>query len=258
MPSYTTQPEAPQPQQTIRPQLKSGHFLQVSFYRQYFDLNTEEFFGKIQQALNPFNSASVVATQGDDDPTELYGFVWITATLIFLMFVSSTGSNILSYWLHSGKDDTKYEYNFDLLSISISLFYGYTVAVPALIYVLTSWVVKFPERLSLTRLVSIYSYANVLWFPITGANFVLVVFVSSKNHHKLLNLLQWAIVAVSGAVTGLSIVLKVRPIFLKNALALDPENSGDGIKKYQVMLFSLVAVHVAFTVLVKVLFFGID
>lgn len=256
MPTYTSEPVA-QPE-TIRPQIKSGHFLQVSFYRQFFDLNTEEFFGKIQQALNPFNTASVVATQDENDATELYGFVWITATLIFLMFVSSTGSNILLHWLHSGKDDTKYEYNFGLLSISLSLFYGYTIALPALIFVLTSWVVKFPERLSLTRLVSIYSYSNVLWFPITAANFVLVVFVSSKNHHKLLNLLQWVIVAVTGAVSGLSIVLKVRPIFLKNALALDPENSGEGIKKYQIMLFLLIAAHIAFTVLVKVLFFGIN
>lgn len=230
----------------------------MGFYQQFFDLNTDEFFGKIRLALNPFNNASVVTGQDEGDLTELYGFIWITATLIFLMFVSSTGSNILAHWLHSGNDDAKYEYNFDLLTISMILFYGYTVIVPTLLYVVTTWVMNFQDRLSLTRLVSIYSYANVLWFPIAVANFVLVVFVSNKNHHKLLNLLQWIIVVLSGAVTGLSIVLKVRPILLKNSMALDTEGSGEGKKKYRVLLFSLVAAHVVFTVLMKVLFFGIS
>lgn len=230
----------------------------MGFYQQFFDVNTEDFFGKIRLALNPFNNASVVATQDEDEPTELYGFIWITATLIFLMFVSSTGSNLLSHWLHSGKDDTKYEYDFELLTLLMLLFYGYTVVVPALLYVITTWVMKFQHRLSLSRLISIYSYANVLWFPITAANFVLVVFVSNKKHHKLLNLLEWMIVAGSGAVTGLSIMLKVRPILLKNSLEMDLDGSGEGKKKYLVLLFSLVFVHVLFTVLVKVFFFGID
>lgn len=230
----------------------------MGFYRQFFDINTDEFFGKIRLALNPFNNASVVASQDEDDTTELYGFIWITATLIFLLFVSSTGSNLLSHWLHSGDDDAKYEYSFDLLTKSMVLLYGYTVVVPALLYVVTTWVMKFQERLSLTRLVSIYSYANVLWFPITAANFVLVVVVSNKNHHGLLNLLQWVIVALSGAVTGLSIVLKVRPILVKNARALDAEGSSEGAKQYHILAVSLVLAHAVFTVLVKVLFFGIS
>lgn len=230
----------------------------MTYYRQFFDLNTEDFFGKIVLALNPFNNASVVAGQDNDDTTELYGFIWITATLIFLMFVSSTGSNLMSDWLHSGKDDAKYEYLFDLLTISMSLFYGYTVIVPVVLYAVTTWVMKFPHPLSLTRLVSVYSYANVMWIPITAANFVLVVFVSNSSHHRLLNLLEWLLVALTGAVTGLSILLKVRLILLKNSLAMDADGSTEGNKKYKVLVFALAVAHVAFTVLVKILFFGIS
>lgn len=255
VPVYNAQPTGPD---VIQPQLKLSNVLLVAYYRQFFDLNTEDFFGKIILAMNPFNNASVVAGQDDDDPTELYGFIWITATLIFLMFVSSTGSNILAHWLHSGKDDARYEYLFDLLTISMSLFYGYTVVVPVALYVITTWVMKFPERLSLTRLLSIYSYANVLWIPITVANFVLVVLISNAKHHKLLNLLQWIIVALSGAVTGLSIMLKVRPILLKNSMAMDADGSTDGGQKARLLVFAVAGAQVVFTVLVKVLFFGIS
>lgn len=230
---------------------------QINFYRRFFDVNTDDFFGKIKQALNPINNASVVASQDDEDDTELYGFIWITATLIFLMFVSSTGSNILSEWLHSGVDDAKYEYNFELLTLLLSLFYGYTVVAPAVLFAVTTWGMAFKERLSLTRLISIYGYANVLWFPITAANFVLVVFVSNKKHHAVLNILQWVIVLVSGAVTGLSIVVKVRPIILKNAMDLAEGNETEGEKRHRVLVFAVLAAHVLFTVLVKISFFGI-
>lgn len=231
---------------------------QIGFYRQFFDINTEEFFGKIKLALNPFNNVSAVSGVNEDLTTELYGFIWITATLIFLMFVSSTGSNIVSHWLHSGKDDAAYEYSFLLLISSILVFYGYTLVVPFLLFAVTTWIMKFERPLSLTRLISIYSYANVLWFPITWVNFVLVVFVSSSKHHAILNGLQWAIVTISGGISGLSIVLKVRPIIIHNTVGQNAEDNVEGLKRQRLVVFSLVAVHLVFTVLVKVLFFGIE
>lgn len=229
---------------------------QINFYRRFFDVNTDDFFGKVLLALNPFGKASEVVAQDEDDATELYGFIWITATLIFLMFVSSTGSNIVAEFLHSGKDDAKYEYNFELLTLSISLFYGYTVVVPFIIYAFTTWVMAFSERLSLTRFISIYSYANVLWFPITAVNFVLVVFVSNKKHALVLNILQWVCVVSSGIVTGLSIVEKVRPIILKNCLALGVETDV-AYRKHHLLVAGICLAHLLFTITVKVLFFGI-
>lgn len=252
VPSYT----APQPQaETVRPQIKPGHMFQINFYSRFFDINTEEFFGKIRLALNPFNRESVASSDGDDHP-ELYGFIWINATLVFLMFVSATGSNLLAHFLHAGKKDKQYEYNFKLLTLSITLFYGYTIVVPLTLYVITKYLLHFKEQLSLTRLVSIYSYANVMWFPITVANFFLVVFVSNKKHSVVLNVLQWAIVLLSGAFSGLSIVLKVRPIILKNSLAA--ENPDEGQKQHLSLVLFLAGAHLIFTILVKMLFFGID
>ncbi|GEQ68992.1 hypothetical protein JCM33374_g2662 [Metschnikowia sp. JCM 33374] len=254
MPSRSAQ----QPNHSAAPK-STGSFHQVSFYTRFFDINTEDFIGKIVLALNPFNHASVASTQTDDGPTELYGFLWINATLVFLMFVSATGSNLLAQWLHGTDDAPKYEYNFQLLTLSITIFYGYTVIVPALLYVVTTWFMHFSPRLSLTRLVSIYSYANVLWIPTTAANVVLAVFVSKAKHHFVLNILQWVLVAVSASLSGLSIVLKVRPIILQNVVSEPGTEDANAPKRnnHQALLLAIVVAHLAFAVVIKFSFFGI-
>lgn len=221
----------------------------LSLAHQLFDINTDEFFSKILQALNPLNRSSVAVTQNDDDPTELYGFIWINATIVFCMFVSATGSNLLADWLHKSTEDTRYEYDFHLLTKSISLFYGYALGMPAVLYGVTTWFMAFEERLSFTRLVSIYSYSALFWVPATAANIILAVFVSSEKHRLLLTILLWALVAVSAALTSISILVKMRPIILRN-LAVDQ-------KRQRAVLAGVLLSNVAFAVAVNVLFFHI-
>ena len=230
---------------------------QLHFYRRFFDLDTETFFRKIQQALNPFNGAQAV----DDDlyasDSELYGFIWITGTLIFLVFVSSTGSNLLAEWLHPTKKSQKYEYSFDLLTLSISLFYGYNVVVPALFWGFTTWFLKFPQPTSLIRVISIYGYTNILWVPITVLNLLIVLIVNNKKHHLLLNLLEWLVVLFSGLVTGLSNITKLRPIVQKNCLLLHEGDADASTKQAWAIIAGLAVAHAGFVLLVKISFFGI-
>ncbi|RLV93412.1 hypothetical protein JA1_002489 [Spathaspora sp. JA1] len=235
-----------------------SHMFQINFYRVYFDLDSDTFFYKIQRALNPF------ATFGEPDeeehsnePAELYGFFWITGTLIFLMFVSSTGSNLLSQWLYGDKEKKKYEYSFDLLTKSISLFYGYNILGPGLLYLITRFVYKFPYGLSLSRVISIYGYTNVLWFPITFINVLIVILINNKNHHLMLNLFEWIIVLISGFVTGLSNLAKLTPIIKKNTLVIHEGDRTAGKRMYFTIVGALAIAHLLFTILVKVSFFGI-
>lgn len=224
----------------------------MAFYSQYFDISTLEFLDKIKLALNPLNHASVSPSE-NDEATELYGFMWINATLVFLMFASSTGSNLLALWLYSDDADKRYEYNFKLFTLSISLFYGYSALVPAFIYALASYSMEFKERLSLTRMISIYSYSEVLWFPSTVANIIIAVFVSKKSHPTVLNVLQWVFVAGSGILSGLSIVWKIRPVIQKD---LADGNEADS-KKAKILVLVMILLHASFTVAIKFLFFGI-
>ncbi|ODV70411.1 hypothetical protein HYPBUDRAFT_151751 [Hyphopichia burtonii NRRL Y-1933] len=250
----STEPEVIQPQIPIDP--SKSHMFQISFYRKFFDLDSEQFFTKIQMALNPLSNSFSPTNSDNDESTELYGFIWITGTLIFLMFVSATGSNLLSGWLHSGKE-AKYNYSFELLTQSITLFYGYNLLVPVLLFAFTTWILKFPERLSLTKVISIYGYTNVLWFPITIVNFLIVLFISNEKHHLILNMLEWVIVVLSGAITGLSNISKISPIVKKNTLLLAEGNTEQSNRQHITVLLALGVTHLLFTVLVKITFFGI-
>lgn len=268
--TLVTAPAASAANNTIKPQV-GGNMFRVGFYSRYFDINTEEFLGKIVGALNPLNKSSVVAAHNDDDPTELYGFFWINATIVFFMFVSSTGANLLAQWLHAGEDDQRYVYDFRLLTVSIMVFYGYAVVVPVVLYVVTTWGLKFSDRLSVTRMISIYSYAGLFWIPATVINVMLAVFISNKKHHMILSVLQWVLVGLTGAVSGLSVILKVRPIIVKNIVhgsrvegePLDASLNADephtrGERTSMVVLGALGFAHFAFAVTVKVVFFGIQ
>lgn len=223
----------------------------MSFYSSYFDINTEEFFQNARQALNPFDNSVAVDAE---DTTELYGFVWINATLIFLMFVSSTGSNLLALWLHSDDQNARYEYNFKLLISSITLFYGYTALAPSAFLAVKLYWMESKERLSLSALISIYSYANVFWIPTTVGNIVLAVFISTKKHPTLLSVLQWIFVAVSYLFSGSSIIWKLRPI-IQRRLA---EGNDQDSRKAKILVVAMALVHAAFAVMIRTCFFGIS
>lgn len=231
-----------------------GHIFQLGFYSRYFDLDSETFFIKLARSTNPFDSSFAPSTESGQRE-ELYGFFWITATLVFLVFVSSTGSNILASWL-SNTPDTRYEYSFDLLTITCSLFYGYTLIVPTALWAVTSFILHFPRRLNLIQLISFYGYTNILWFPITLINFLIVVFVG-KNHPLATNLMEWIIVMVSGLITGMSNLVKISPLIKQNCVP--PEEDGLGVhrKQYFAIIGCLAILHMGFAVLVKVTFFGI-
>ncbi|ODV77963.1 uncharacterized protein CANTADRAFT_26941 [Suhomyces tanzawaensis NRRL Y-17324] len=254
--AHETTPAPP----VIKPQLPldtNSHMFQINFYRRFFDLDTETFFQKIQQAANPLNTSFSNSADEGNDSIELYGFIWITGTLIFLMFLSSTGANILSQWLHSDKG-LQYEYSFELLTLSISLFYGYNLIVPVLLYLGTRFITKFPEPYTLINVISIFGYTNLLWFPLTVVNFVIVIFINGQTHQSLLNILEWVAVLITGALTGLNNISKVLPLTKKNCMLINEGNPEAANRAVYVILAMLALVHLSFTVLVKITFFGIS
>lgn len=229
---------------------------QVDFYRSYFDLDTDTFFKKIKTAMNPF------ATQGNIDglngaPTfELYGFIWITSSLVLLMFISSTGATLLAQWLYSSKE--KYEYDFSQLTFSVAVFYGYNIIVPGVLFAITTWLLKFPHRLSLPTVISIYGYTNVLWFPITIINVIVAVIINKNKHRVFLNVVEWIIVLVSGLITGFSNLRQLSPILLRNCLSIkDVKPEVNPRRLHIIILSSLALIHLVFSVIVKISCFGV-
>ncbi|CAI5757107.1 unnamed protein product [Candida verbasci] len=225
-----------------------SHIFHISFYRQFFDLNSDDFFVKIKNSLNPL---ARIDFNEEQNVNELYGFVWITGTLIFLMFVSSTSSHLINEWLNGDKDK-KFDYDFNLLNRSILLFYGYNVIVPILYNLITNWVYKFPENVSLIQVISIYGYTNVLWIPVTVIN--LIIISVNDSFSFMVNLIKWGIVLFGGFFTGLSNINKLMPVVTKNCLLLQDQNKR---MLYSVIGFLILA-HLIFTVLIKISFFGLN
>lgn len=248
----TVQPDVIKPQSNL-------NIFHISFYSRFFDLNTEDFFSNLRSNLHPANRAAAERDAEEDTTTELYGAIWVTATLVFAMFVSSTASNIVSHWEYADLEDPKYEYQFDLLTSSMFLFYGYIIIVPFAIFGLTRWKSNSTgvSRFSVTKLISIYGYSNMLWFPITIVNFVLMVLINNKKNKVLLNSLEWAVVMATGVITTHGLFIRVKPILLKELAPQAEADSEEARKIRKGILLPLGAVHLGFAALVKISFFGL-
>lgn len=231
----------------------------MSFYSRFFDINTEDFLAHVRSNIRPASKEAAEFDSGDNSPAELYGAIWITATLVFSMFVSSTASNLVSHWEFSDNEDPKYEYSFDLLTGSLILFYGYMTVASFAIFGLTRYKSSSTtaSRISIVKLVSIYGYSNLLWFPLTGINFLLMVFINPKKNRVVLNALQWATVMITGIISAHGLFIRVKPIVAKELLPQSEPSTEDESRIRKSVLIPLLLVHLGFAALVKISFFGL-
>ena len=89
----------------------------LSFYSQFFDVDTNEVFRRCQAAIFPkANFLDVL----DGNP-DLYGPFWIATTVIVILFLAGTISRHLAT-----SEDSRSSYDFTLLSGAAGLIYGYT------------------------------------------------------------------------------------------------------------------------------------
>lgn len=227
------------------------HIFLINFYRRYFDLDSETFVRKLRVAANPFREIE----EYRDEPlnNELYGFIWITGTLVLMMFISTTGTELLIW----DSEHLKFTYDFNLLTKSVTLFYGYNLIVPTLLYVASGWIFKFPEPMPLVQTISIYGYTNILWLPITCVNFVLLFLVNVEKRKTLLSILEWFIVGVSGVITCFSNIHQLSPIIKRNCLINAENNVEQATRQHALIIGLLTAAHLLFTVIVKWSYFGL-
>lgn len=229
----------------------NSHMFLINFYRRYFELDSEIFLKKLRTAANPFKEME----EYRDEPlnNEIYGFIWITGTLVLMMFISTTGTNLLLW----NPAHEKFSYDFNLLTKSVTIFYGYNLIVPALLYIASGWIFKFPEPVPLVHTISVYGYTNILWLPITGINFLIVLLVHVEEQKTLISILEWTIVGVSGAITCFSNLHQLSPIIKRNCLINADNNLELATRQHTLIIGSLAVAHILFTIIVKWSYFGI-
>lgn len=92
--------------------------------------------------------------------SDLYGPFWTLTTLIFSLFVfSSLASSIVAYL-----SEKPVEYNFQLLSVAVSLIYAYGLGLPALLWIALRYMGV--NDWSLVEAISVWGYGQFVWIPV--------------------------------------------------------------------------------------------
>ena len=121
----------------------SSSIFSFQYYTRYFDVTTMDVVARLTQAITPTNSRFL----HDIDTPDLYGAVWVPATVSFLAFAFG----VLSSWARAGL-----RYNFVSLVITSFLLFAFTFGFPfALKYI------DAARSPSLVNMMTLFGYSTV-------------------------------------------------------------------------------------------------
>lgn len=124
-------------------------------------LDTFQVLQRCCATLLPTSASTYVSTHLSPSP-DLYGPFWTLTTVIFALFVfSSLAASISSFLSHPS---AQYTYNFQLLSIAVSLVYAYGLGVPTLLWITLRYIGV--KEWSLVEAVAIWGYSQIVWIPV--------------------------------------------------------------------------------------------
>lgn len=163
------------------------------------------------------------------NPADLYGPFWTLTTLIFALFLSSSlGASIAKYLSTNG---TPYDYDFQLLSISVSLVYAYGLVLPMLLWLALRYLGV--GEWSIVEAVAIWGYGQFVWIPVAVGDTLnldvlhdlnFLIYAGSLCHSRTNRTLgaRWHCVWSFGLVSGCKHISYTRDckshVFSKNSL----------------------------------------
>ncbi|KAL8761484.1 MAG: hypothetical protein Q9184_002394 [Pyrenodesmia sp. 2 TL-2023] len=208
----------------------------LSFYAQFFAVDTTSVLHRCLSALLPFPHTSFLDIL-DGNP-DLYGPFWIATTVVFILFLTGTISQYLA-----SHHDTAFVYNFRLLSGAAGLVYGYTALVPVGLWVALKWFSRGGagrglgeverEAIGVVECWALYGYANVIWIPVALISWSPVSW------------LNYLFVAVGFAVSALFLTRNLWPVV-----------SVTEAKVSRVLVVGVVGLHAGLAIAIKFLFFA--
>ncbi|KAK3688135.1 hypothetical protein B0T22DRAFT_406306 [Podospora appendiculata] len=194
----------------------------LSFYAQFFDVDTSSVLARCWAALYP-RANFLDVLEGNPD---LYGPFWIATTVVMILFLGGTISEYVAT-----VDKTTFAYDFKLLSGATGLIYGYTFVIPVALYLALRYFGS--ESANLLECWALYGYANLIWIPVALISWSPVA------------ILNWVFVAVG---FGLSVFFLLRNLY--------PVLSATDRQTSKVLLVLVLALHFGLSIAIKVLFFA--
>jgi protein YIPF1/2 len=140
----------------------SSGFWTIEYYQPYFDVDTKQVLKRCYSTLLP-TSSSYLSTHLTP-AADLYGPFWTLTTLIFTLFLSSSLAASISAYL-SDPGAAEYDYNFQLLSIAVSLVYAYGLALPVLSWLVLRYIGV--GEWSVVEAVAVWGYGQFVWIPVS-------------------------------------------------------------------------------------------
>lgn len=126
-------------------------FYKISYYRQYFNVDTVDVGDRIVRSLVPIKNFFEVIGENPD----LYGPFWITTTLLFALTISSNFSSYIAYWMDGRENDWGYE--FVPVTVGAAVLYSYLVLAGLAVWLTQKYWLK--HNLSLVSCLCIYGYS---------------------------------------------------------------------------------------------------
>ncbi|KAI4110042.1 MAG: hypothetical protein L6R37_000175 [Teloschistes peruensis] len=230
------------PPSSTSPQNSKRYLWTLSFYAQYFDIDTTAVLTRCLHAILPFpnpltrNNTNNFLDVLDGNP-DLYGPFWIATTVVFILFLTGTISQYLA-----SHHEKAFVYNFRLLSGAAGLVYGYTAFVPVGLWGALKWFNRSSSAtlgetasgsINLIECYALYGYSNAIWIPVALISWSPV------------SILNYVFVAVGFAV---SVVFLTRNLW--------PVVSGTEAKVSRGLLIAVVGLHAGLAIAIKFLFFA--
>jgi len=194
----------------------------MSFYAQFFDVDTSSVLSRCWAALYP-RANFLDVLEGNPD---LYGPFWIATTVVFILFLGGT----ISQWL-AWNGEGHFQYDFKLLSGASGLIYGYTLFIPCALFLALKYFGS--ESANLLECWALYGYSNLIWIPVALISW------------SPISILNWVFVGVG---FGLSVAFLLRNLY--------PVLSATDKQASKILLVVVVVLHAALALTIKILFFA--
>lgn len=144
------------------PVWKDATCFSLDYYRQFFDVDTEQVVFRIRSSFWPINNKFMEQIQ---DKGDLYGPIWVTTTLIF---VTAMAGNIVDWKNSYGQDSADaWRYDFNKVTLAATVIYSYIGVVPVLLWgVLKYFNSTGNTPPSLLDILTVYGYSLFVYIPV--------------------------------------------------------------------------------------------
>ncbi|GER34894.1 integral membrane Yip1 family protein [Striga asiatica] len=176
--------------------------LSISSYTQYFNVDTDIVLNRLISSLYP--STGDFVSKIDANP-DLYGLVWISTTLVFV--IASLGNCATYLMQRKSNGGSSWTFDVNYVNVAAGSIYGYALLVPMGYYFLIQYM---GSSVSLIRLWCLWGYSLFI-FILTS--FLLIVPVE---------FVRWLIILVAGGASASFVGLNLGSYIQTNDLTIVP------------------------------------